>query len=42
MDFSQGLLDKTKAYKTVFPKAAVCRCSAKVGLLKNVAKLVVI
>ena len=50
MDFPQCLLDRTKAYTIVFPKvavkayiivfpkAAVCRCSTKVGNLKNLAK----
>ena len=38
MDFSQGLLDRTRAYTIAFPKAVVCRCSAKVGNLKNLKK----
>ena len=38
MDFSQVLLDRTKAYIIAFPKAALCRCSTKEGLLKNLGK----
>ena len=38
MDFSQGLLDRIKAQHNAFLKAAVCRCSSKIGLLINFVK----
>ena len=39
MDVSQGFLDRIKTHITAFLKAAVCRCSANVGLLKSFVKL---
>ena len=36
MGFSQGLLEKP--HIIAFLKAAVCRCSTKVGLLKKICK----
>ena len=39
MDFSQGFLDRIKTHITAFLKAAVCRCSTNVGLLKSFVKL---
>ena len=38
MNFSQGLLGKIEAHVIAFLKVAVCRCSTKVGLLKNFVK----